>query len=45
MTAVSESADVALLYRAWEAMTEGDLAVLESALAPDAKWRAVQDGP
>jgi ketosteroid isomerase-like protein len=36
---------VGLIYDAWEAVTRGDLASLELALAPDAKWRAVEDGP
>jgi ketosteroid isomerase-like protein len=45
MSPVSESSDVAVLHRTWEAVTQGDLAVLESILAPDAKWCAVQDGP
>jgi ketosteroid isomerase-like protein len=34
-----------LVYRTWDAVSRGDLEVLESALAPDAKWRAVEDGP
>jgi len=45
MTAVSDSPDIELLHRAWEAITRGDLGFMESALAPDAKWRAVEDGP
>jgi ketosteroid isomerase-like protein len=28
----------------WAALSAGDLAPLEAALAPDAKWRAVEDG-
>ncbi len=31
--------------RTWEAISQGDLAPLEELLAPDAKWRAVEDGP
>jgi hypothetical protein len=31
MNSMSESPDVELLHRAWEAMAQGDLAVLESA--------------
>jgi ketosteroid isomerase-like protein len=43
---MSESPDIELLHRAWEAMSgAGDLSVLEEALAPDAKWRGVEDGP
>ncbi len=33
------------LRRTWEAVAQGDLAPLEAILAPDAKWRAVEDGP
>jgi ketosteroid isomerase-like protein len=29
----------------WTALSDGDLAPLEFVLAPDAKWRAVEDGP
>ena len=29
----------------WEAISRGNLAPLEELLAPDAKWRAVEDGP
>src|SRR5580693_1545525 len=44
-TEVSESADIELLHRAWEAMSaEGDLSVLEGALDPEAQWRGVEDG-
>jgi ketosteroid isomerase-like protein/catechol 2,3-dioxygenase-like lactoylglutathione lyase family enzyme len=42
---MSDSPDVALVHRAWEPHTRGDLSVIEAALAPDARWRAVQDGP
>jgi ketosteroid isomerase-like protein len=45
MNSMSESPDVELLHRAWEAMAQGDLAVLESVLAPDAKWHAIEEGP
>lgn len=34
-----------LVRETWLAMSGGDLAPLEAALAPDAKWRAVEDGP
>jgi ketosteroid isomerase-like protein len=34
-----------LVHDVWRALSAGDLAALESALAPDAKWRAVEDGP
>lgn len=36
---------VRLVRETWEAISHGDLNPLEAALAPDAKWRAVVDGP
>lgn len=33
------------VLEAWFAISSGDLSVLESALAPEAKWRALEDGP
>ncbi len=43
---MSESANIELLHRTWEAMSgAGDLGVLEAVLAPDAQWRGVEDGP
>jgi ketosteroid isomerase-like protein len=36
---------IALLHRVSDARAAGDLGVLEAALAPDAKWRAIDDGP
>jgi ketosteroid isomerase-like protein len=36
---------IALLHRVWDARAAGDLSVLEEALAPDAKWRGIDDGP
>lgn len=42
---MSESADIELLHRAWEAMSvEADLRVLEGALDPEAKRLGVEDG-
>jgi hypothetical protein len=42
---MSESTNVELLHRAWEAMSgAGDLSILEGALDPQAKWRGVEDG-
>jgi ketosteroid isomerase-like protein len=32
------------LQHAWEAMAQGDLTVLEHALAADAQWHGVEDG-
>jgi ketosteroid isomerase-like protein len=29
----------------WSALSGGDVAVMERVLAPDARWRAVEDGP
>ncbi len=31
--------------KTWEAVAQGNLTPLEELLAPDAKWRAVEDGP
>ena len=42
---MSDSPEIELLHRAWEAMTGGDFAVLENSLAEDAKWRSVEEGP
>ncbi len=36
---------VSLVRETWEALSRGDLGPLEAALAPDARWRAVEDGP
>jgi len=42
---MSESTDVELLHRSWEAMSgAGDLSVLEGALDPEAQWLGVEDG-
>lgn len=34
-----------LVHRTWESLSRGELGALESVLAPQAKWRAVEDGP
>lgn len=34
-----------LVHEAWGALARGDFAAVESVLAPDASWRAVEDGP
>ncbi len=34
-----------LVLQTWAALSGGDLAVMERVLAPDARWRAVEDGP
>jgi ketosteroid isomerase-like protein/catechol 2,3-dioxygenase-like lactoylglutathione lyase family enzyme len=44
LTTVSESPEVELLHRAWEAMSRGDFAVLEASLAKDARWLTVNEG-
>lgn len=44
MNAMEETREVELLRRAWEAMAQGDLTVLEHTLAPDAQWHGVEDG-
>jgi hypothetical protein len=44
MTAMSDSPEIELLHRTWEAMTGGDFAVLEESLAEGAKWHGVEDG-
>jgi ketosteroid isomerase-like protein len=36
---------IGLIHRVWEALSRGDTTTLELTLAPDAKWRAVEDGP
>jgi ketosteroid isomerase-like protein len=42
---MSESADIELLHRVWDAMGgAGDLSVLEEALDPNAQWLGVEDG-
>jgi ketosteroid isomerase-like protein len=41
---MNETHEVELLHRAWEAIAQGDLTVLEHTLAPDAKWHGVEDG-
>jgi ketosteroid isomerase-like protein len=44
MTTMSDSPEIELLRRAWEAMTGCDFAVLEESLAEDAKWHGVEEG-
>jgi|GEM_PF-5509686 len=44
MTTMSDSPEIELLHRAWEAMTGGDFAVLEESLAEGAKWHGVEEG-
>jgi ketosteroid isomerase-like protein len=34
-----------LIRGTWAALAGGDLGALESVLAPEARWRAVEDGP
>jgi catechol 2,3-dioxygenase-like lactoylglutathione lyase family enzyme/ketosteroid isomerase-like protein len=42
---MSDNAAVQLVERVWAARVAGDLGPLHDALAPDAQWRAVSDGP
>jgi ketosteroid isomerase-like protein len=42
---VGEDADIELVHRAWEARTRGDRDAFAATLAPDARWRAIDDGP
>jgi ketosteroid isomerase-like protein len=44
MTTMSDSPEIELLHRAWEAMSGGDFTVLEAALAQDARWHGVEAG-
>jgi ketosteroid isomerase-like protein len=44
MTTMSDSPEIELLHRAWEALTGGDFAVLEESLAEGAMWHGVEDG-
>ncbi len=37
--------DEAAIRALWDALARGDLEPVGAALAPDAKWRAVEDGP
>ena len=34
-----------LIRNTWESISEGGFDALEAVLAPDARWRAVEDGP
>jgi hypothetical protein len=43
-TPAADRDPIALLHRVWDARAAGDLGVLEEALAPDAKWRGIDDG-
>jgi ketosteroid isomerase-like protein len=45
MTPMNDSPEVELLHCAWEAMTEGDFAVMANSLAENARWRTVWEGP
>ncbi len=45
MTTMSGSPEVELLHRSFEAMSNGDFAVLEDSLAEHAIWRSVDEGP
>jgi ketosteroid isomerase-like protein len=45
VTTISDSPEIELLHRAWEAIRSGDFVVLEDSLAEDALWRSVEEGP
>ncbi len=45
MSTMSDSPEIELLHRSFEAIRSGDFAVLEGSLAEDAKWRTVYEGP
>lgn len=45
MSVINDNPEVGLIHRVWAAVSRGDLSVLEQELAPDARWRAVSDGP
>lgn len=45
MATMSDSPEVELLHRSFEAMSNGDFAVLEDLLAEHATWRSVEEGP
>jgi ketosteroid isomerase-like protein/catechol 2,3-dioxygenase-like lactoylglutathione lyase family enzyme len=42
---MDDSQELELVRSVWEATTRGDLSTLESALAEDARWRTVWEGP
>lgn len=42
---MGDGQEVELVRSVWEALTRGDLSRLESALAEDARWRTVWEGP
>ena len=44
MTTMSDSPEIELLHRSFAALSSGDFAVLEDALAEDATWRTVDEG-
>jgi hypothetical protein len=43
--AETNTPEVLALHRAWATLEQGDLSTIEGAFAPDAKWRAIEDGP
>lgn len=44
MTTSSDSPEIELLHHAFDVLSRGDFAVLDQALAEDAKWRTVEEG-
>ncbi|HEX3510484.1 MAG TPA: nuclear transport factor 2 family protein [Solirubrobacteraceae bacterium] len=45
MSTTEQSPEIATIERLWEAVSRGDFEPLRAALAPDAVWRTVDDGP
>jgi ketosteroid isomerase-like protein len=44
MEPMSDSPEIELVRRSFEALTQGDYAVLESSMAEEARWRTVEEG-
>jgi hypothetical protein len=44
MTTISESPEIALLQRCFEAVSRGEFAPLEQTLSNDATWRSIWEG-
>jgi ketosteroid isomerase-like protein len=44
MSSTDDTPEIELVRRSFEALIQGDCAVLESSLAEDARWRTVEEG-